>query len=105
MHQCIGNQKNVSQLLTDLVKDRVPYGWMTFSVLHLTSCCLSAHTVDLGIQTVLIRRMWFCTALVLLVVSLRYKYIVRKYNLCVTWYGLCVCERVRGRERRGGGIG
>ena len=66
MHQVIISH---SQPLTDLIEAQVPYGWMTFSVLHQTSCCRCAHIVELGIQTVHIHRMWLYSVLILLVVS------------------------------------
>ena len=47
-------------LITGIAKALVPYGWTTLVVLHLTSCCLHAHTVDLGITTASIHRMWLC---------------------------------------------
>ena len=43
---------------TDTLKVLVAFGWMTFSVLHLTSCCLRAHTQHLGVTTVYILKMW-----------------------------------------------
>ena len=45
-------------LIAGIAKAQVPYGWMTLRVHHLTSCSLHAHTVDLGMTTVTIQRMW-----------------------------------------------
>ena len=46
----------------DIAEALVPYGWTTLVVLHLTSCCLHAHTMGLGMKTVYILRMWLCLA-------------------------------------------
>ena len=38
-------------------------------VLHLSSCCLLAHIMDLGLKTAAIQRMWLCPVLILVLVS------------------------------------
>ena len=50
---------------TGIAKVLVLYGWMTLGVLHPTSCCPRAHTVDLGMKTVGIQRMWLSPVLLL----------------------------------------
>ena len=45
-------------LITGIAKAQVPYGWMTFSVLHLTLCCQHAQVEGLGMKIVSTLRMW-----------------------------------------------
>ena len=49
-----------------IAKAQAPYGWTTFSVLHLTLCWPHAHIMDLGMKAVHIQRMWLCPVLILL---------------------------------------
>ena len=64
---------------TGIAKALVLYGWMTLGVLHPTSCCPHAHTVDLGIIIVLTRRMWLSPVVLVQLVLLRHQLVSDSY--------------------------
>ena len=59
------HRANLVVIITGIAQALVEFGWTMLIVLHLSSCCLLAHIMDLGTMTASIQRMWLCPVQVL----------------------------------------
>ena len=64
------HRANLIVITTGMAQALVTFGWTMLIVLHLPSCYLLAHIMDLGTITVSIQRMWLFPVQLLVILIL-----------------------------------